>query len=67
MAAFMRKWADEKPEPLERICVTDKDGKHAGGTYPVVWDGKHLATTFAYRLGVDENNLDEWCYYDEVC
>ena len=66
MAAFLKKWVDEKPLPLKRICVIDKDGKRDGHLNPLVWDGEHLRKKLCDRLNVDENNLDEWCYYDEL-
>lgn len=66
MAAFLKKWADEKPEPLKRICVVDKNGNRCGHLFPLVWDGQHLTTNLANTINVDETNLDEWCYYEEL-
>ena len=66
MAAFLKKWADEKPEPFKCICVIDKNGNRDGHLTPLVWDGKHLAKSVAHYLMVDENNIDEWCYYNEI-
>ena len=66
MSLFLKNWDDEKPEPFKRICVIDKNGNRDGHLTPLYWDGKHLAKSVAHRLKVDENNIDKWCYYNEI-
>lgn len=65
--AKMRKWADEKPEPFKKIVVTDINGNSDGHlSAPVMYDGKEVRTNLAHTIHIDRNNIDKWCYLDEL-
>lgn len=65
--ALFRNWKKEKPEPFKRIVVRDIHGNSEGHlSTPLMYDGNNVCTNLAHTIHVDRNNIEEWCYLQEL-